>query len=150
MKTPIYQLTADQRHQLMRRIQQYTRMACIDPDDNDAMAILNGLDPVSQGPAKETDSLGIPKSCKKPLCAPGAHHPLCSMYSEKPVAAQPLTDSELLDWLESQGSGDPWVARQSTTGRGYRLHNDKDGKHATVRVAISRAIEAANGIQEPQ
>lgn len=48
MTTPIYQLTADQRHQLIRRIQQYTRMACIDPDDNDAMAILNGLEPVSQ------------------------------------------------------------------------------------------------------
>lgn len=75
----------------MRRIQQYTRMAGIDPDDNDAMAILNGLEPVSLEPAKETDSLGIPKSCGKPLCAPGAHHPLCSMNSEKPVAAQPLT-----------------------------------------------------------
>lgn len=50
------------------------------------------------------------------------------------------TDTELLNFLEAQGSGEPWVARQSGTGRGYRLHNDKDGKHATARAAIAGAM----------
>lgn len=37
-------------------------------------------------PVKEaTDSLGIPKSCGKPLCAPSDHHPLCD--KAEPVKA---------------------------------------------------------------
>ena len=35
----------------------------------------------------------------------------------------PSTDTELLDRLADRGNGDPWVARESTAGRGFRLHN---------------------------
>ena len=37
--------------------------------------------PTAQGVRKDepVDSLGIPLSCGKPLCAPGAHHPLCRL-----------------------------------------------------------------------
>lgn len=30
-------------------------------------------------PEAETDDLGIPKSCGKPLCSPSKHHPLCDL-----------------------------------------------------------------------
>ncbi len=33
------------------------------------------------------------------------------------------TDTERLDWLEKQCASLPWVARHSSTGRGYRVHN---------------------------
>jgi len=61
---------------------------------------------------------------------------------EAAQAAQP-PDTAMLNWLDAQGNGAPWVARQSGTGRGYRLHNDKDGKHATVREAIADAMRNA-------
>lgn len=55
-----------------------------------------------------------------------------------------ITDKQRLDWLEKQGDGSNWVARQSTTGRGYRLHNttrmDYEG-HPTVRQAIDAAMQ---------
>jgi hypothetical protein len=35
---------------------------------------------------------------------------------------------ELWDFVQSQGNGYAWVARQSTTGRGFRLHNTRDGE----------------------
>jgi hypothetical protein len=45
------------------------------------------------------DSMGMPLSCRKPLCAPGDHHPLCKLA--KPPAAQRtwvgLTDDEIID-----------------------------------------------------
>jgi hypothetical protein len=34
-----------------------------------------------------------------------------------------LTDTELLDVLGELGNGEGWIARHSTTGRGFRLHN---------------------------
>ena len=49
-------------------------------------------------------------------------------------------DKKRLDWLEAQGNGDPWVARESTTGRGWRLANS----HATPNYTTAReALDAA-------
>lgn len=49
------------------------------------------------------------------------------------------TDRQRLDWLDSMSDGRCWVARQSTSGRGYRLHNSSGG-HKTVREAIDYAM----------
>lgn len=50
-------------------------------------------------------------------------------------------DKERLDWLEKQSSGDPWIARQSESGRGFRLHNTlRDGASPTAREAIDAAM----------
>lgn len=35
----------------------------------------------------------------------------------------PITDVQRLDWLESKSDGTLWAARESFTGRGFRLHN---------------------------
>lgn len=51
------------------------------------------------------------------------------------------TDAERLDFLDAMGAG--WIARHSVTGRGYRLHQDRDGPHPTARAAIDAAIRAA-------
>lgn len=52
-------------------------------------------------------------------------------------------DAERLDWLQAQGfAGLGWVARNSTTGRGYRLHQDAAGC-----VRVRDAIDAAKGGQ---
>lgn len=50
-------------------------------------------------------------------------------------------DADRLDFIESMGNGAPWIARQSSLGRGYRLHNDKHGTHITARGAIDAAIK---------
>lgn len=50
-------------------------------------------------------------------------------------------DAERLNFIESMGYGIGWIARNSTTGRGYRLHNDKDGTHITARGAIDAAMK---------
>lgn len=56
-------------------------------------------------------------------------------------------DKARLDWLDKQGDGTQWVARPSTTGRGYRLHNVADrtfsGQAKTIREAIDNAMEAS-------
>ncbi len=41
--------------------------------------------------SEPTDSMGIPLSCGKPLCAPGQHHSLCVLASapQPPVVEQP-------------------------------------------------------------
>ena len=54
-------------------------------------------------------------------------------------------DAARLDWLQEQSYKAPhlgWVARESTTGRGYRLHQDAEGA-VLVRVAIDSAMEAS-------
>lgn len=55
-----------------------------------------------------------------------------------------LKDTERLDWLEAQATfGLRWGARSSTTGRGYRLHQDPHpevGTHKTAREAIDAAM----------
>lgn len=58
-------------------------------------------------------------------------------------------DRERLDWLESKTDGSSWVARESATGRGFRLHNTgRDDSHqfdarSTARGAIDAAIAAS-------
>ena len=56
------------------------------------------------------------------------------------------TDSERLDWLTAKGRH--WVARESETGRGYRLHQtspadrmDRDDVHRDPRAAIDAAMD---------
>lgn len=47
-------------------------------------------------------------------------------------------DKARLDWLEERGNGAPWCARDSATGRGYRLHNTdtRTPSWPTVREAL--------------
>lgn len=57
------------------------------------------------------------------------------------------TADEMLDWVEAQGNGNPWAARQSDYGRGFRLHNSSSEErrtalHATARKAIAAAMRA--------
>jgi hypothetical protein len=35
------------------------------------------------------DSMGMPLSCGKPLCAPGDHHPLCKLSTQPPAQPAP-------------------------------------------------------------
>lgn len=53
-----------------------------------------------------------------------------------------VTDTERLDWLQSQtaGYGGGWVARQSSTGRGFRLH---ESSHPDARPTVREAIDLA-------
>ena len=53
------------------------------------------------------------------------------------------TDTERLDWLQNQTTGyGGWVARQSTTGRGFRLHESEHPDNLpTVREAIDLAMD---------
>ena len=48
-------------------------------------------------------------------------------------------DAELLDFLDCM-NGFKWLARQSVTGRGYRVHQAPDGVYDTARQAIRAAI----------
>ena len=52
-------------------------------------------------------------------------------------------DTEMLDFLESMGkpTGLKWIAQPSVTGRGWRLHQDPEGKHETAREAINAAMQ---------
>ncbi len=59
--------------------------------------------------------------------------------------AELVKDKKRLDWLEEQtaGYGEGWIARDSTQGRGFRLHETtlKDAR-PTAREAIDAAMEA--------
>lgn len=50
-----------------------------------------------------------------------------------------LADTRRVDWIEAQTNGTLWQARQSTTGRGFRLHNSSLG-FSSARYAIDGAI----------
>lgn len=51
-------------------------------------------------------------------------------------------DAALLNFLDERAvPGIPWIARESSTGRGYRVHQDWGiGTHRTVREAIQQAM----------
>ena len=52
-----------------------------------------------------------------------------------------MTDTELLDFLTARGNeyGLKWMARLSTTGRGWRLHQGPSFEFETPREAIEYA-----------
>lgn len=57
-----------------------------------------------------------------------------------------VKDKERLDFLQKQTCDDNesgWIARVSSTGRGYRLHESSEGKTKDVRHAIDAAISHA-------
>ena len=58
-----------------------------------------------------------------------------------------ITDSERMDWIEKQSGGSPWAARQSTMGRGFRLHNTLSGEAECLGFPTAptarKAIDAA-------
>ena len=58
--------------------------------------------------------------------------------------AEACADTRRLNFLESRGC-DGWIARMSTTGRGYRLHQSHGNPFATARDAIDAAIAAQQG-----
>lgn len=61
-----------------------------------------------------------------------------------------LTDTEMLDWLEenARGYGRGWVCRNSTTGRGLRLHEtSRLDARSTVREAIINFIRISDTIE---
>lgn len=47
-------------------------------------------------------------------------------------------DYERINWIESHGDGSGWIARESTTGRGFRVHNSNQS-HNSLREAIDTA-----------
>jgi hypothetical protein len=54
-----------------------------------------------------------------------------------------LSDTQLLDWLQSQtkGYGKGWICRDSFTGRGMRLHEtNMEEANPSIRQAIRDAI----------
>lgn len=91
--------------------------------------------------AIELEELG-----KEVNCIPDMREEI--VYLKAQIAAKqaqpergPSDDTARLNWLEAHGlPGLGWVARDSTTGRGYRLHQDSAG-HVLVRDAIDAAIK---------
>ena len=60
---------------------------------------------------------------------------------------KPRTDTELLDALDNltMGYGTGWILRESSTGRGYRLHESTHRKaKPTVREAINSYLDTKN------
>lgn len=60
-----------------------------------------------------------------------------------------ITDKDRIDWLEEQLQKSAYtgrtIFRQSTTGRGWRLHETShEGSSATVREAIDKAMLAGS------
>lgn len=52
-------------------------------------------------------------------------------------------DKNILDFLDSycEQNGFGWVARESATGRGFRLHQDPKNMVITARQAMHEAIQ---------
>jgi len=67
-------------------------------------------------------------------------------HDDGPVPPMP-SDTELLDWLQCQNARHEYtgrcIFRDSTTGRGWRLHEtSQEGSFETVRAAIACAMVA--------
>lgn len=66
-------------------------------------------------------------------------------YGKLVLDAATAPDTVRLSWIEAQSNGMNWCARQSTTGRGFRLHNSEmrtnyRTHHRTAREAIDAAM----------
>lgn len=74
-----------------------------------------------------------------------------TIYDAHNASLKDDKDSARLDWLELQSNGHGWVARRSSYGRGYRLHNTTfhDSK-STAREAIDAARAVAGEHSKPQ
>lgn len=66
-------------------------------------------------------------------------HAAIRMYQKTDEYKSLLADASRLDYVELQSNGDLWAARNSSTGRGYRLHNDSVYGFHTAREAIDAA-----------
>ena len=53
-------------------------------------------------------------------------------------------DKARMDFVERMGRNANWIARNSSTGRGYRLHNSKHGTALSARAAIDDAMNEAS------
>lgn len=69
--------------------------------------------------------------------------------SSAPSATAVHPDTARLDFIERMGRNSNWVARHSNTGRGYRLHNDKDGIALSARAAIDMEMKKLHEYVEP-
>jgi DNA repair exonuclease SbcCD ATPase subunit len=88
---------------------------------------------------------------------------IARQYADTPAGKDELAmrlDSELWDFVQSQCDGNYWVARQSTTGRGFRLHNTSDGGYwrdggdpvgvgTTAREAVLDLAKQIDNYKEP-
>lgn len=64
------------------------------------------------------------------------------LSAERAAREAAQRDSERIDWLQAQkkGYGNGWIVRDSTRGRGMRLHEtSRGGAQPTVRAAIDAA-----------
>ncbi len=77
-----------------------------------------------------------------------AHDALASILKQVSIppedrlrkALQMVEDSHRMDWIEAQTDGNGWEARQSSTGRGFRMHNSRSADASiTARIAIDSA-----------
>lgn len=58
-----------------------------------------------------------------------------------PELREALRDAERLNFVASQSNGDGWICRRSSTGRGYRVHNDRRST-----ISLREAIDYASAI----
>jgi hypothetical protein len=101
------------------------------------------------------DSMGMPLSCGKPLCAPGDHHPLCRLAT-KPAPQPNQSAYPEYDRGFSNGWDRGFAAAQPAvplTDEQIRWHWSNAHNDTTDRMAFevfARFIEAAHGITKGQ
>ena len=79
-----------------------------------------------------------------PVCYPQAE--IMDNNGRAP-AAPDQSDSAMLDFLDAKGGN--WLARDSVTGRGYRLHQDPAGLYPSARAALRAAMDGAGFAVKP-
>lgn len=87
---------------------------------------------------------GLTYSESHPMRSTALQCAIAKLESKATPLKDPSTkDRKRMNWIEAQGNGDPWIARQSTTGRGFRLHNTTAHPQAspTAREAIDQASD---------